>query len=351
MRRETEIAVVGAGPCGLAVGAAARAAGVESVLFDKGCVTESIVGYPPYMIFFSTAEKLEIEDIPFIVAGGKPSRVEALTYYRRIARHFALDVRQYHEVTDVTGAAGDFLLRTRNLRGEEGECRAGAVVVATGGFGQPNRLGVPGEELPKVSHYFREPHPYWNQDVAVVGGGNSAVEAALELFRAGARVTFIHFAGELDRGVKPWVLPDIRNRFEKGEIGVRWHTRVSEIRPGSLLLTDVPPDGTGPSEDRAKGGGSGARSAGSGAEELPNDWLFAMTGWRADPSLLLRIGVEVDPATGVPGHDSETMETRVPGVYIAGVLAAGNDANRIFIENGREHGGRIVRALRGRGAR
>lgn len=327
MNKQTDIAVVGAGPCGLAVGAAAKKAGLGAILFDRGCLTRSIVGYPPYMTFFSTAEKLEIEDIPFIVAGDKPSRVDALVYYRRVARHFELDVRQYHEVVEVSGEAGDFRLRTRDSRGEEAVFGARAVVIATGGFDRPNLLEVPGETLPKVTHYYREPHPFWDQDVVVIGGGNSAVEAALELYRAGARVTFVHFSDDLDPGVKPWVLPDIRNRFEKGEIDIRWRTRVEEIRPGSIVLRNT------------QEGGNGAS-----AREIPNDWVFAMTGWRSDPGLLLELGATVDPDSGVPVHDPETMETEVNGVYIAGVLAAGHDANRIFIENGREHGKRIVRA-------
>ncbi len=316
-----DLAIVGAGPCGLAAACAARAGGLSATVFDRGFVTESIVRYPPYMTFFSTAEKLEIAGVPFVLASGKPSRRDALVYYRRVVRHFELDVRQHEEVVAIEGRSGDFAVRTRARDGVPGGCRARAVVVATGSFHEPNYLGVPGEDLSKVHHYYTEPDPYFDQDVLVVGGRNSAVEAALELFRAHARVTLVHVFDRIDRGVKPWVVPDIANRIESGEIATRWRTRVAEIRPRSAVL-----------EHRDTGE----------REEIANDWVFAMTGWRASPLLLERLGVGIDRETGIPGHDRATMETDVPGVYIAGVLAAGHDANKIFIENGRFHGGPIV---------
>jgi thioredoxin reductase (NADPH) len=336
-----DLAVIGAGPCGIAVGAAARQAGLSAVLVDRGPLCAAIVGYPWYMQFFSTPEKLEIEGLPFVTAEKNATRREALTYYRRVAEYFELDTRLYEDVEAVEGEAGDFRLRTRRQgearKADPGEdqdeaglrtIRARNVVIATGGFHAPNLLGVPGEELPQVSHHYREPHPYWRRDVLVVGGSNSAVEASLELFRAGARVTLVHFLHDFDRGVKPWVLPDIRNRVEKGEVAVRWGHRVAEIAPGRVVLRD---EATG------------------GLETLPNDHVLALTGWRSDPGLLRSLSVEIDAENGVPAHDPETMETPVPGVFIAGVLAAGNDANRIFIENGRWHGRAIVQAIAGRG--
>lgn len=325
-----DIAVVGAGPCGIAVGAAAAERDRRTALFDRGCVASSLVDYPYYMTFFSTADRLEVGGVPFTIAGDKPTRREALVYYRRVVRHFDLDVHQYEEVVSVDGEEGRFTLRTRRKDGSERTYRAERVVVATGSFHEPNYLGVPGEDLQKVKHYYREPHPYFDQDVVVVGGGNSAVESSLELFRAGARVTLVHFEDRIDEGVKPWIVPDIENRLDKGEIDVHWRTRVAEIRPESVLLRHVE---TG--EPR----------------ELANDWVLAMTGWRSDPRLLRSLGVSIDEETGVPTHDPETMETDVPGVYIAGVLAAGNDANRIFIENGRTHGERILATLESRAAR
>jgi thioredoxin reductase (NADPH) len=249
--------------------------------------------------------------------------------------HWQLDVRQYEEVVEVSGREGAFTVRTRRASGAEATYDAAAVVIATGSFDRPNPLGVPGEELAKVRHHYREPFPYYGQNVLVVGAGNSAVEAALELFRNGAKVSMVHFGEGLDRGVKPWVLPDIKNRLEKGEIPVWWRHRVAEIRPNSVLLRAEP---GGP-----KAGATTADATRVGETiDLANDFVLAMTGWRADHTQLRKLGVTVDAATGIPTHDPATMQTNVPGVYLAGVIAAGNDANKIFIENGREHGGRIV---------
>lgn len=325
MPEPIEIAVIGAGPCGLGVGAAARRASVQCVLFDKGCLTGTLVRYPARMTFFSTPERLELGGVPFIIAGDKPTRVDALKYYRRVVERLGMDVHQYEEVVDVAAEGEGFMLRTRRRNGIEQRYQARSVVIATGYYDTPNLLDVPGEDLPNVTHYYREGYPYWNQDCLVIGGGNSAVDAALDLYRAGARVRLVHFADALDRGVKPWVLPDIRNRLDKGEIPARWNTRVVEIQPDRVLLRS---DQTGD------------------VETLRNDWVFAMTGYVPDFRPLQALGVEVDPTTGIPAHDPDTMETNVPGVFIAGVLAAGYDANKIFIENGREHGPRIVQALR-----
>jgi len=321
MTDRTELIVVGAGPCGIAVGAAAGQAGLSCVLFDKGCVTSSIVNYPYYMTFFSTAVMLEIGNVPFTIPESKPTRREALAYYRRVVDHWDIDVRQYEEVVAIEGTEGDFTVKTRQSDGSEHVYATAAVVIATGGFQAPNFLGVPGEELQKVHHYYHEPYPYFDQDVLVVGAGNSAVESALEMYRNGVRVSLVHFLDTIDRGVKPWVVPDITNRLEKGEIPVYWRHRVHEIRPGSVVLQSE--------ED-------GART------EIPNDFVVAMTGWRSDHSQLEGLGVQIDPETGIPAHDPLTMCTNVAGLYIAGVIAAGHNANKIFIENGREHGGLIV---------
>ena len=321
MTDRTELIVVGAGPCGIAVGAAARQAGLSCVLFDKGCVTSSIVNYPYYMTFFSTAVMLEIGNVPFTIPESKPTRREALAYYRRVVGHWDIDVRQYEEVVAIEGAEGDFTVKTRRSDGSEHVYATAAVVIATGGFQAPNFLGVPGEDLKKVHHYYHEPYPYFDQDVLVVGAGNSAVESALEMYRNGTRVSLVHFLDTIDRGVKPWVVPDITNRLEKGEISVYWRHRVHEIRPGSVVLTSEE-DGT--------------------QTEIANDFVVAMTGWRSDHSQLERLGVHIDAETGIPEHDAGTMCTNVAGLYIAGVIAAGHNANKIFIENGREHGGLIV---------
>jgi len=316
-----EILVVGAGPCGIAVGAAAAKAGVSCALFDKGAITSSLLNYPYYMTYFSTARMLEIGDVPFTIPNDKPTRREALAYYRFVVSHWGMDVRQYEAVSEISGAEGDFVVRTRKRDGSEGVYAAAAVVVATGGFHKPNWLGVPGEELDKVLHYYKEPYPFYDQDVLVVGAGNSSVESALEMYRNGARVTMVHFLDVIDKGVKPWVVPDITNRLKNGEIAMHWRHRVHEIRHGSVVL----------------------RSEETGdTTEIANDFVVAMTGWRADPRILRSLGVSIADETGIPTHDPATMATDVPGIYIAGVIAAGHNANKIFIENGREHGGRIV---------
>src|SRR5882672_11145447 len=225
-----DLTVIGAGPCGLAVGVAAKRASLTCSLFDKGPVTSSLMRYPLYMTFFSTPDKLEI-GVPFVTAGDKPTRREALTYYRKVAEHFELDVRQYHTVSRVTRARDGFELAAQHPGSAEPETIGSShLVFATGYFESPNPLRVPGEDLPHVSHFFVEPHPYWQQRVVVVGGGNSAVEAALELCRVGARVTMVHFLSEFDRGVKPWILPDIANRVKEGRVAVRWCSRVVEIK-------------------------------------------------------------------------------------------------------------------------
>jgi thioredoxin reductase (NADPH) len=319
-----DLAVIGAGPCGLATGIAARQAGISCVLFDKGCVVSSISNYPTHITFFSTADRLEIGGVPFVVVGERPTRREALRYYQRLAREFALAVRQYERVLHVARSGDGFTLMTRTAHGDEHEYRAGAVVVATGYFDSPNRLGIPGEDLPKVAHTYREGHVYYDQDCVVVGGGNSAVDAALELYRWGARVTIVHFGEALDPNVKPWVRPDIDARIREGRIGARFSARLKEVRPGSVVIEDT---------------GSGA------LEEIPNDWVLVMTGYTPDGRLLRSLGVEFDPVTGIPQHDPGTMQTNVAGVFIAGVLSAGFDANKVFIENGRGHGERIVSAL------
>ena len=317
MSKQLDLIIVGAGPCGIAAGTAAEQAGLSCMLIEKGCISNSLVSYPYYMTFFSTAIMLEVGGVPFTIPNAKPTRREALAYYRRVVEHCGVDVRQYEEVEDISGQEGDFTVSTRKITGTENTYHASAVVIATGGLHEPNHLGVPGEDLPKVRHYYYEPYPYYDQDVLVVGAGNSAVESALEMFRNGVRVTMAHFADSIDRGIKPWVVPDITNRLDRGEVPMYWRHRVTEIRPSSVLL----------------------RHEETGEEtEIKNDFVLAMTGWHANHQHLEALGVHIDSGSGIPDYNQETMETNIPGIYIAGVVAAGHDANKIFIENGREHG-------------
>ena len=321
----SDIAVIGAGPCGIGVGIAARHAVRTCTLFDKGSVASSIGHYPVFMTFFSTAERLEIGDMPFTIAGEKPTRREAIRYYQRLVRHFDLDVRQFHTVESVSGSRGRFIIETRSLAGLTATHETAHVVIATGYFDHPNLLGVPGEELPHVSHGYREGHRYFRQRVLIVGGGNSAVDAALELHRSDARVTIVHFEASLDTGVKPWVLPDITARIRDGDVNAVYRSRVTRISPTSVTLRDVDIGET---------------------RELETDHVLLMTGYTPDPALLRSLGVTFDARTGKPHHDPATMQTNVPGVFIAGVVAAGNDANKVFIENGRHHGRLILECLR-----
>jgi thioredoxin reductase (NADPH) len=317
-----DILVIGAGPCGLSVGIAAQERGLSYAIFDRGAVTQSMMEHPTYTTYFSGPEKLEIGDVPFTTAGDKPTRREALRYYRKVTSHFALDVHQYEGVESVV-REGDLFRVTTQKVGEEGkrDYLTRNVVVATGYYDNPRQLTIPGCDLPKISYYFTEPFPYFDQDVVVVGGGNSAADAALAIWREGARVTLVHLFEELDKGVKPWVKPDIENRIKEGAIPALWRSRLAEIRPREVVVEDL---------------GSGERRT------LKNDWVLALIGYIPHPALLLELGVTIDEETGIPAHDPATMESNSPGVFLAGVLAAGHDANKIFIENGKLHGGLIA---------
>ncbi len=320
----TELLVVGAGPCGLAVGVAAHQAGLGCILLDRRTVVSTIERYPLNMTFFSTPEKIEIGGVPFITSNEKPTRKDGLLYYRRVTEHFGLDARPGEEVTSVARLTDcGFRVEVRR-RHDTTSYHTANLVFATGYYDWPNPLRAPGEELPHVSHYFTEGHRHWHQNVVVIGGGNSAVDAALECWRAGARVTLVHLEDGFDRVVKPWVLPDITNRVKEGSVVPRWRSRVVAITPESVIIEPV---------------GGGPR------ETLPADAVLAMTGYHANTDLLASLGVPVDRATGIPAHDSATMMTPIPGCYLAGVMASGNDANRLFIENARGHGELIVRDL------
>ncbi|MGC8794495.1 MAG: YpdA family putative bacillithiol disulfide reductase [Bryobacteraceae bacterium] len=319
------VVVVGAGPNGLACAIELQRAGIQSLILEKGCLLNSIYNYPTHMTFFTTPELLEIGDIPFTCAGEKPTRLEALKYYRGVARYYRLLIRQYERVERIEGKDGQFRIYSRGRFGSERSYEAAKVVLATGYYDCPNLLGVPGEELPKVTHYYKEPHPYYDTDVAVVGGRNSAAIAALELYRAGARVTLIHRGETLSDHIKYWIRPDLENRIRNGEIRALFRSRVIEILPEAILV-ETP----------------------QGRIRLANDFVLAMTGYRPDTEFLASLGIEFDPQTQRPLTNPDTLESQRRGIYLAGVVVAGMHTNEIFIENGRLHAQRIARDIAAR---
>ena len=321
-----DVAIVGAGPCGLAAAISCGREGLGAVVFDADCVVSTILQYPTYATFFWTAPKLSLGGLPFVIADAKPSRRDALAYYRAVVSHFDLAVRQYEPVTGIDGEQGAFRVTSKPRGGSERVTLARNVIIATGYFGSPNLLGVPGEELPHVSHRYVEGHHAFAQPVVVVGGGNSAAEAALDLWRSGARVTLTHFGPTFDKKIKPWILPDLNNRIAEGSIAARWNARVTAITNDCVELRDT--------ED-----GSVVR--------LPARHVYLLTGYAPNVDLLRAIGVSIDETSGIPSHNRATLETDVPGVFIAGVVVAGYDANKVFIENGRFHGDKIVARIIG----
>ena len=320
-----DLLIVGAGPCGLAAAISAQRAGLTARVYDAGPVVNTITQYPYYVSFFSTAEKLSLGDVPFVVATDKPSRRDGLAYYRAIVRHFKLDVHQYERVISLDRADGAWTVHTETLEGASQTTRAKSVVIATGYFGSPNYLKVPGESLPHVKHVYREGHEAFNQDAVVVGGGNSAAEAALDLWRSGARVTLVHFGPDFDKRIKPWILPDLQNRMKEGAIGARWSSRVTAIEPGQVTIETMDAE-----------------------EQLKARFVYVMTGFAPNMDLLRAAGVPIDETTGIPEHHPDSLETIVEGLFIAGVVVAGYDANKVFIENGRFHGDKIVAHLLGK---
>jgi thioredoxin reductase (NADPH) len=319
---ERHLLIVGAGPSGLATAIAAHAAGLDYEVLEKGVLVNSIFHFPRHMVFFTTAELLEIGGLPFVTPYEKPTQSEGLKYYRRVTETYGLNVTLGEEVLGARrDGNGRFVLRTRR-DGEVGERACRVLVFATGYYDHPNRLGIPGEDLPHVSHYYTEPHAFFRKRVVVVGGKNSAAIAALELHRAGAGVTLVHRGERLADSIKYWIRPDIENRIKEGSVAARFQTRLAAIRPGEVEV--VTP---------------------AGPARLPADQVFLMTGYHPDTQMLEALGVTVDPQTLIPAHDPQSLETNVPGLYVAGALGAGRLTSRIFIENGKFHGEAIVRAL------
>lgn len=316
-----DVIVIGAGPVGLACAIEAGRVGLSARVIEKASLVNSIVGYPTGMEFFSTPDLIEIGGYPFPVRGYKPTREEAIEYYRGVTAREALDVRQYERVVEVRGEVGRFEVVT-----DKGVHQAGHVIVSTGFFDLPNRLGVSGEALPKVSHYYREPYPYFRQRVAVIGAKNSAAKAALDLYRHGAEVTLVVRGPVLSDTIKYWIRPDLENRIKEGSIRARFETTVAEIRDTSLLLQTP-----------------------AGPEAIDNDFVLAMTGYQPDFAFLERLGVTFeDDGWRTPAFDEATFETTRPGLYVAGTVCGGLKTNRWFIENGRFHARQIAAHIAGR---
>jgi thioredoxin reductase (NADPH) len=318
-----DVICIGAGPTGLATAIEAKRAGMKALVIDKGCLCNSIFHYPANMVFFTTPELLEIGDLPLVSPTEKPTRAEALKYYRKAAEHYALELRLFERVERVDGQDGSFTVHTQTDKGTQERYTTRKIVVATGYYDLPNVMGVPGENLPHVSHYYTEPFAFWNQEVVVIGGKNSAAEAALDLYRNGAKVTLVHRRPELGATIKYWVRPDIENRLKAGQITGLLDTRVKEITRDEVVVQN-----------------------GGAEKRLPAKQVFALTGYHPDFAFIESLGVQLDPDTRRPALDPDTLESNVPGIYLGGVVIGGRFTGEIFIENGRFHGKQIIAALK-----
>ena len=323
---DVDVAIVGGGPSGLATAIECTKRNLSYVVIEKGSLVDAIRRFPMNMVFFTTPDLLEIGELPLVCAREKPSRLEALKYYRRVTEFYRLRTKLYERVDGVRSVNGHFEVESSYTRGQVGApdaITAGTLVVATGYYDNPNYLGIPGEELAKVSHYYTEAHPYYGLDVAVIGGGNSAAETVLDLYRSGVKVRLIHRGADVSTHIKYWVRPDIKNRISRGEVEAYLETQVVEILPDKLVL-------------ERKGGERFT---------IPNDAVLALTGYRPDYTFLESMGITIDKESGKPHTDPESCETNVSGIYLAGGIVAGRETNKIFIENGRFHGQKIIKHL------
>ncbi len=317
--QEYESLIIGGGPCGLSAAIEQKRKGINAVVIEKGNVVDAIYHYPTHQTFFSSSDKLGIGDVPFIVEDLKPKRNQALVYYREVVKHHQLDVRTFEEVLAVKKVDNRFLVSTTKQT-----YKVRFLTIATGYYGQPNELEVQGQELSKVMHYFKEAHPYFNQDVVIIGGKNSAVDAAIELEKAGANVTVLYRGSEYSKSIKPWILPNFESLAKHEKITMHFNSEVERIDEDTLTFNKEGKSYT-----------------------IKNDFVFAMIGYHPDYKFLESCGVETitNEFGTAPSYNRDTMESNVENLYIAGVIAAGNDANTIFIENGKFHGGTIAQDI------
>lgn len=318
-----DIICIGAGPTGLATAIEAKRAGMRSLVIDKGCLCNSIFHYPANMVFFTTPELLEIGDLPLVCAAEKPVRVEALKYYRKTAEHYALELRLFERVLRVDGHDGNFTVVTKTEKGIEQKYATRKICIATGYYDLPNIMNIPGENLPHVSHYYTEPFEFYDREVVIIGGKNSAAEAALDLFRNDVSVTLVHRRAEMGSTIKYWVKPDIENRIKAGEVKALFETRVKEITPDEVVVEN-----------------------GNGTKRLPAKHVFALTGYHPDFEFIESLGVKLDPDSRKPELNPDSLESNIPGIHLAGVVIGGRHTGDIFIENGRFHGKQIINALK-----
>lgn len=312
------IIIIGGGPIGLACGIEAKKAGLSYVILEKGCLVNSLYNYPANMTFFSTSERLEIGDVPFVSVNPKPTRAEALEYYRRVTVAYKLNINLFEEVYTVERSTTTFSIQTTKQN-----YTADNIIIASGFYDIPYLLHVKGEDLPKVTHYYKDPHFYAFQKVIVVGANNSAVDAALETWRKGADVTMVMREKEVGERVKYWVRPDVINRIEEGSIKAYYESSIIEIKEHEVIIQTP-----------------------EGIKTIPNDWVIAATGYQPNLSFLEKIGITLsNDDVRKPEYNEETNETNVPGVYLAGVICGGMNTSRLFIENSREHAFSILRSI------
>lgn len=321
--QQEKVIIIGAGPCGMSAAIELQNIGIDPLIIEKGNIVHSIYQYPTHQTFFSSSEKLEIGDVAFVTEKPKPVRNQALSYYRTVALRKKLRINNFEEVKTINNNGESFQLQTKNQWNEEKIYSAKYIILATGYYGQPNMMGIKGEQLPKVSHYFKEAHPYFRKNVAVIGGKNSAVDAAIELERAGANVTVLYRGSDYSSSVKPWILPEFVSLVKHEKINMEFNANLEEITESDITY-----------------------SVNGKLHTIENDFVFAMTGYKPDQEFLKGVGITIDVTTGRPSFIQETMETNIENAYIAGVIAAGYDNNEIFIENGRFHGGLIAQSIK-----